>query len=98
MVLFSFLSERVGESISGTGDKKVVTQTFLSGQEKSESNRPEERSERQQEQAMQHVRAATVSSEQREGGHSKDHLECWTRMSAGGQALNGSEDGGWGGE
>ena len=55
-----FLSERVGESISGTGDKKVVTQTFLEWSRKIRIQCDQkERSERQQEQVMEHGRAAT---------------------------------------
>lgn len=55
-----FLSERVRESISGTGDNKVVTQTFLEWSRKIRIQCDQkERSERQQEGVMEHGRAAT---------------------------------------
>ena len=54
-----FLSERVRESISGTGDNKVVTQTFLEWSRKIRIQCDQkERSERQQEGVMEHGRAA----------------------------------------
>lgn len=56
---FFFLSERVGESISGTGNNKVVTQTFLEWSRKIRIQCDQkERSERQQEGVMEHGRAA----------------------------------------
>ena len=54
-----FLSERVRESISETGDNKVVTQTFLEWSRKIRIQCDQkERSERQQEGVMEHGRAA----------------------------------------
>lgn len=91
--VFFFKGESVGKNISGTGDKKVATQTFL---ERSRKIRiqwdQKERSEREQERAMEHGRQPLAGSEQREDGHSKDHSESWTQTECGGQGLNGSEE------